>query len=44
MIMTKMRMLRWTSGCTRKDEFWNDCIREKVKVASIEKKMTEVRL
>ena len=37
-------MLRWMSGHIRKDKFQNDCIQEKVGVAPIEEKMTEVGL
>ena len=39
-----MRILRWISGHTRKYKLQNDYIREKVGVAPIEEKMTEVRL
>ena len=39
-----MRMLRWMSGHTRKDKLRNGYIRDKIGVASIEKKMTEIRL
>ena len=36
--------IEWMSGPIRKDKFWNNCIREKVEVTSIEKKMTKMRL
>ena len=39
-----MRMLKQMSRHTRKDKFWNDCIKEKVGIAPIEKKMTETKL
>ena len=38
-----MKILRWMSGHTRKDKTRNDYIREKVKVAPIQK-MTETKL
>ena len=39
-----MRILRWMSGHTRNDKLRNDCIKEKVGVAPIKEKMTEMRL
>ncbi|KAF3616397.1 hypothetical protein FXO38_34580 [Capsicum annuum] len=42
--MAKIRMLRWMCGLTRGDRIRNETIREKVRVASVEDKMQEVRL
>ena len=42
--VVEMRMLRWMSGHTRKDKLQNNCIREKIGVAPIEKKKMEMRL
>ncbi|PHT50091.1 Ketol-acid reductoisomerase, chloroplastic [Capsicum baccatum] len=42
--VAKMRMLRWTCGLTRGDRVRNEIIWEKVRVASVEDKMREVRL
>lgn len=39
-----MRMLCWVSGHTSKDKIMNECIREKVGVASIEENMVELHL
>ncbi|KAF3625481.1 putative polygalacturonase-like [Capsicum annuum] len=42
--VTEMRMLQWMCGHTRKDRVMNEIIREKVRIASVEDKMREVRL
>ncbi|KAF3664601.1 Protein BOLA2 [Capsicum annuum] len=42
--VAEMRMLRWMCGYTRKDRVTNEIIWEKVRVASVEDKMREVRL
>ena len=39
-----MRILRWISEHIINDNFLNDCIWEKVRVAPIEEKITEARL
>jgi len=39
-----MKMIRWICGHTRLDKIRNKVIRGKVRVASIEEKMREVRL
>ncbi|KAF3641622.1 hypothetical protein FXO38_21528 [Capsicum annuum] len=44
MKIAEMRMLRWMSGCTRKDRIRNKVIRNKVGVALVEAKTREVRL
>lgn len=40
----KIRMLRWISGHTRRDEIRNEAIRDKIGMASIADKMREARL
>jgi hypothetical protein len=39
-----MRMLRWICGHTRKDRVRNDDIRERLRVAPVEKKLVQHRL
>ncbi|KAG2631849.1 hypothetical protein PVAP13_2NG049401 [Panicum virgatum] len=40
----RMRMLRWFCGHTRRDRVRNEAIRERVRVAPIEEKLTQHRL
>ena len=42
--VVKMRVLRWMCGYSRQDRIRSTCIKEKVDVASIVKKMIESRL
>ena len=42
--VAKMRMLRWICGHTRMDRVRNDDIRDRLGVASIEKKLFQHRL
>ncbi|KAF3618438.1 Protein NRT1/ PTR FAMILY 8.5 [Capsicum annuum] len=42
--VAEMRMLRWMCGFTRNDRVKNETIREKMRMASVEDKMREVRL
>jgi hypothetical protein len=39
-----MRMLRWICGNTRRDQIWNDDIRERPGVASVEENLVQHRL
>ena len=39
-----MRMIRWICGHARLDKIRNEVIRDKIRVASIEDKMRDVRL
>ena len=43
-MVTEMRMIRWMCGYTRMDRIRNEVIRDLVKVAPIEDKMSETRL
>src|SRR6185503_21270916 len=38
------RMLSWFYGHTRRDRAWNEVIRDRVRVAPIEEKLTQYRL
>lgn len=42
--VAEMRKLRWIYGHTRNDKIWNEDIRDKMIVASVVDKMSEVRL
>ena len=42
--VAKIRMLRWISGHSSQDRIRSECIREKVRVAPIVKKMVKSRL
>jgi hypothetical protein len=42
--VAEMRMLRWICGHTRRDRIWNDDIRERLGVASVEEKLVQHRL
>jgi hypothetical protein len=37
LIVTEMRMLQWICGHTRRDQVWNNDIRERLEVAPVEK-------
>jgi hypothetical protein len=39
-----MRMLRWICGNTRRDQVWNDDIRERLGVAPVEEKLVQHHL
>lgn len=42
--MAKMRILRWMSGVTKKDQLNNEFIRNRLEVALINDKLTKNRL
>jgi hypothetical protein len=42
--VVEMRMLRWICGHTRRDQVWNDDIRERLGVAPVEEKLVQHRL
>jgi hypothetical protein len=44
MIVTEMRMLRWTSGVAREDRIRNEYVRDSISVSSIVGKMRENRV
>jgi hypothetical protein len=42
--VSEIRMLRWICGHTRRDQIWNDDIRERLGVTPVEEKFIEYRL
>jgi hypothetical protein len=42
--VSEIRMLRWICGHTRRDQIWNDDIRERLGVTPVEEKLVQYRL